>query len=49
MSYPDSIYSRVSYFILGARVTDVSPDYGSLGGETRLTIYGGGELVWVPV
>ena len=47
--YLDSIYSCISNFISGARVTDVSPDYGSLGGETRLTIYGGGELLWVPV
>ena len=30
-------------FFSGAYVSDVTPDYGSLGGETRLTIYGGGE------
>ena len=29
--------------IPGAYVTDVSPDYGSLGGETRITISGGGK------
>ena len=27
----------------GAHVSNVSPDYGSLGGETRITITGGGK------
>ena len=30
-------------FFSGAHVSNVSPDYGSLGGETRITITGGGK------
>ena len=40
--YFTCIMCTVTFYFSGAYVTDVTPDYGSLGGETRLTIYGGG-------
>ena len=36
---------KEAYFLFdlsGAYISDVSPDAGSLGGETRITIHGGG-------
>lgn len=41
------IYQVLSSFFSGASVSDVNPKHGSLAGEARLTIFGGGNWYYL--
>ena len=40
-------YDKITFSppIPGSWVSDIEPDYGSLGGETRITVQGGGKFI----